>query len=476
MRGWDAGVRVRVGLLAACCAGLAAVTGGPVWAGAALAGLLLILRSWRLSRRPPGPAWAGPPSRPGGLVAGLGSEWTLEALEELIERGKEPLLPEREFLLEDGLLERHVLILGSTGTGKSRLMELLALQAIARGDAVALIDPKGDARLEASMRAAAGPRFRLFSLPDPARGESYNPLGTYRDVREVADRVAALLPAGGDALPFRNFGWEIVHTAARALEGRGPITFRDLKRAAIDRPVKPLSERPRDHYLKTASALIPALTKLSLDVLCPREGGLSWRGIDEGKLVACFSLGSLLGHESASAVAKAALLDLQSYVGARYAEGGTPRPLWVFIDECGDVATEAFVHLLNKSRGAGLRIVACAQTAADFEAALGGKAPALQVLGNASTIVQFRAPSGPDAELFARFAGERLVRLRSESATYEPALFGSGLRSVDDFRAQFGEQTVRRPHPLVPAWAVTGLPVLHYFARGDGRVFRGRVP
>jgi hypothetical protein len=479
MRWWDDGVRVRVLLLALVTGALGWAAGPPFFgpAGAsALLLLLLVLRSTGL-RRDRGP-WRldGTPRRADGLLIGRGFEWDAGVLQEQIDDGREPARAERELVLPDALLGQHALILGSTGTGKSRLLELLALQAAARGDAVVVVDPKGDAGLERRLRETAGGRFRLVSLPHPERGVPYNPLGCRRDARDVADRVAALLPGAGDALPFRNFGWEIVHTAAKALDGREPLTFRTLKRATIDRPVRPLSERPRDYYLKTASALIPALSKLAIDVLCPAEGGLSWRELDRERQVALLSLGSLQGHESASAVAKAALLDLQAYVGARYAEGAAPRPLWLFIDELGDVATEAFIHLLNKSRGAGMRIVACAQTASDLEAALGDRARALQVLGNVNTVVQFRAPSGPDAEVFSRFTGERLVKLRSESETYEPAIFGSGFRQVDDFRARFGESRSLQALPLVPAWAVVRLPVFHFFARWEGLAYRGRVP
>jgi hypothetical protein len=170
------------------------------------------------------------------------------------------------------------------------------------------------------------------------------------------------------------------------------------------------------------------------------------------------------------------LLDIQSYIGARYAYGKGWGPVWLFIDELGDVATGALVDLLNKSRGAGLRVVACAQSAADLEAALGGRAGALRVIANANTVVSFRAQSATDAELFSALAGERRLRALAEGAAYEPALFSSGLRSADDFRARFGETTRWETGPLVPPWALTGLPVGRFFARGDGRVFRGRVP
>lgn len=480
MRWWDARARAHAALLGAHAAAVGAMAeDGPLrwgaWSGAALlAGLVL---------RPPAGVRAGNdplllgeiPRCSEGFLAGRGYEWTPAAAQEALERGRAVPRPEADLVLPASLFEQHVLILGTTGTGKTRLLELLALQAVARGETVVVIDPKGDEGLETRIRRAAGDRFRLFSLPNPRRSVRYNPIGRYRDVREVADRIAALLPSSGDALPFRNFGWEIVHTAAREMHGRTPMTLRNLKRAAIDRPVGPLAARPREHYLKTASALIPVLSKLATDQLSPEEGGLTWEAADEGRWAVYFSLGSLLGYETASAVAKMALLDLQSYVGGRYAYAKGWSPMWLFVDELGDVATPELVNLLNKSRGAGLRVVACGQTAADLEAALGSRARALQVLGNANTVFQFRAQSAPDAEVFARMAGERLLRTRSEGAAYEPALLGSGFRTVDDFRARFSESFEWRDRPLVPPAALVELPRFHYFARWEGRVYRGRT-
>jgi conjugal transfer pilus assembly protein TraD len=479
MRWWTPLVRLRVGLLTFHALALGFVADGPLrWSALTLFTVAagLIVRSLRCAAAPVETPLTAVPKIAGSLCLGRGFEWTLDAVQETVDSGAAARRTEIPLLLPDAMIGQHILILGTTGTGKSRLLELIALQAIARGDAVIVIDPKGDDGLLNRVRAAAGDRFRLFSLPHPSRSIRYNPIGRYHDLREVADRIAALLPSSGDALPFRNFGWEIINTAARALQGKQAITFQSLKRAAVDQPVKPLSDRPREHHLKMASALIPILSKLSSPLLCPPEGGLSWDEVDEQRQVVYFSLGSLLGGETSSAVAKTALLDLQSYVGARYAYAKGQGPVWLLVDELGDVVTSEFVSLLNKSRGAGLRIVACGQTAADLEAALNSKPRALQVLGNANTVIQFRAQSAPDADVFSEMSGDRLLRVRSEAAAYEPALLGSGFKTVDDFRARFGETVDRREHALVPAWAVVQLPTFHYFARWNGRVFKGRVP
>jgi DNA helicase HerA-like ATPase len=54
----------------------------------------------------------------------------------------------------------HVYIIGKTGTGKSTLLETMALQDLERGNGFALIDPHGDlvSRIAARIPASQRPR------------------------------------------------------------------------------------------------------------------------------------------------------------------------------------------------------------------------------------------------------------------------------------------------------------------------------
>ena len=518
--------------------------GRAVAASSTLLGMAAVvpLASWmRERRRRRGLRGRGPlsieslPTRPGRVYLGRGFEWTPAHAVELdreAARGAGAgalhavgVADECDLHLADSELDLHLLLLGSTGTGKTRLLEVLLAQAIRRGDAVAVIDPKGDGALLARVAdecRRAGKPLTLVAPPYPKASTPYNPVARFIETREIADRIASLLPAGGDAEPFRAFAWEIVEAVASAMVRHGdPVTLAALRKHAVedpwglprrlvrtvapdlaklepetmarrflarrDGPAAPeldrllsLCLRPRDHTQKLASALVPVLSKLTSgsnrDLLSPDVGGFSWGEFDRTRGVVYFFLGSLLGADSAGAVAKMALLDFQSYVGAKYAYGLDGGPISLFVDELADAVSPPFVQLLNKGRGAGLRIAGSTQTAADLEAALGSEARARQVVANANTIVQFRSPSLEDAAAFSALAGARLLPAVSDAESYEPALFRSGLEPVDDFRAVFGRQTAWRPSEFVPSWGVTSLPRFEFFVRSGARVAKGIAP
>src|SRR5688572_30219199 len=111
MRRWDARVRIRAALVAAHALALAAACEGLPRGLAAVAGLsaaLLVIRSFALDRPARETPLPDAPSRPGGLLAGLGAEWTPLDAEEMLERGLVAWPAESEWVLPDALLDRHV--------------------------------------------------------------------------------------------------------------------------------------------------------------------------------------------------------------------------------------------------------------------------------------------------------------------------------------------------------------------------------
>src|SRR6266480_5782835 len=99
---------------------------------------------------------------------------------------------DRVFGIKDEDRFSHLYIIGKTGTGKSTLLETMALQDLACGNGFALIDPHGDlvARIAARIPASQQQRVFYLNATDPAQPYGYNPL------RHVAEDRIALAASG----------------------------------------------------------------------------------------------------------------------------------------------------------------------------------------------------------------------------------------------------------------------------------------
>jgi conjugative coupling factor TraD (TOL family) len=124
------------------------------------------------------------------------------------------------------LVERpgHIVVLGTTRVGKSRLAEVLITQDIRRGDVVIVFDPKGDAGLMTRCyieAALAGREFFMFHLGFPDHSARYNPIGNFARTTEVSTRIAGQLPGEGQSAAFKEFVWRFVNVIARARTSLG---------------------------------------------------------------------------------------------------------------------------------------------------------------------------------------------------------------------------------------------------------------
>ena len=138
----------------------------------------------------------------------------------------------------------HVLVLGTTRVGKTRLAELLITQDIRRGDVVIVFDPKGDTELlqrvyTESVLAGRQSDFRLFHLGFPDFSCRYNAIGRFSRITEVATRIANQLPGSGNSAAFREFAWRFVNIIARALNELGRVPdYQQIRRYIND--IEPL--------------------------------------------------------------------------------------------------------------------------------------------------------------------------------------------------------------------------------------------
>ncbi|EGT3611399.1 type IV conjugative transfer system coupling protein TraD [Morganella morganii] len=154
----------------------------------------------------------------------------------------------------------HMLVLGTTRVGKTRLAELLITQDIRRGNITIVFDPKGDADLLKRMWAEAhrtgrGEDFYVFHLGWPDISARYNAVGRFGRVSEVASRVAGQLSGEGNSAAFREFAWRFVNIIARALVAQGERP----DYAKILRYVTNIGELYQTYSLKIIKSQLPDL-------------------------------------------------------------------------------------------------------------------------------------------------------------------------------------------------------------------------
>ncbi|MBF0245661.1 MAG: DUF853 family protein, partial [Planctomycetes bacterium] len=205
------------------------------------------------------------PKKEGMTFLGYGSELDLQDVErqyafkklprELIEMKNEALggssllhglikHKEKPLFIPNGSLNEHALVLGTTGVGKTRALELLILQALERREPLFIIDPKGDEDLmnltyNVMREQGREDLLKYLSLAAPSRSCKYNPLGTYQNPQDIADRINPLM--GGDKKsagnPFQKFCWSVVNDIAHLMHQLGrSITFKDIERYAFHDP------------------------------------------------------------------------------------------------------------------------------------------------------------------------------------------------------------------------------------------------
>ncbi|HAT9491469.1 TPA: conjugative transfer system coupling protein TraD, partial [Legionella pneumophila subsp. pneumophila] len=128
----------------------------------------------------------------------------------------------------------HTFVVGTTQVGKTRLASILINQDIRNGEAVIVVDPKGDQDLVRDMIAAckASGRiedFKIVHLGFPEQSAQYNPLKNFDQISEVATRITDAISAEGEGKQFAAFAWKYVNIVAICLEEMNqPITYQTI--------------------------------------------------------------------------------------------------------------------------------------------------------------------------------------------------------------------------------------------------------
>lgn len=467
--------------------------------------------------------------------------------------------PDEKVLYQDlKHVEGHTLIVGTTGAGKTRLFDLLISQAILRGDAVIIIDPKGDHELASNARRACiaksvadgrganDRKFFFFNPAFPLKSARIDPLRNFSRVTEVASRIAALLPGEGQGASFKAFSWQALNAVAQGLmvcydrpnivklkhylesgtEGLIYQTiycygekvienfsekFKDIETqlAKLKTPHKKaqgmvdfyrtaiapsfpnsdleglisLFEHDAMHLSKMISVLLPTLAMLTSDTLSsllspdPSDINDERPYLDTSRMIndgCCTYIGldSLTDSVVGSAIGSLILSDLTAVAGARYNYGVNNTPVSIFVDEASETLCDPLIQMLNKARGAKMRLFLATQTFADFAAKLGSPDKATQVLGNVNNIFALRVTDTATQEYITDKMPKTRIKIMShtlnQTTSTDTPLSHSGVQG----------QTLQEEEADLFQPAMLGqLPNLEYLANlSGGLILKGRIP
>jgi conjugal transfer pilus assembly protein TraD len=242
-------------------------------------------------------------------------------------------------------------------------------------------------------------------------------------------------------------------------------------------------QHDKAHFSKMIASLLPIMNMLTSGDLGPMLSPermdqddtrpiYDTRKITEQNKVAYIGLDSLTDAMVGSAIGSMILSDLAAVAGDRYNYGTDLRPVNIFVDECAEVINDPLIQILNKGRGAKLRLFVATQTIADFEARLGDAAKATQVLGNINNNISLRVID-PDTQ---KYITDNLPLTRVKyvmrtqgmsSDSNDPAVFGGN----------HGERLMEEEAPLLQPQLLGYLPNLEYIAKiSGGRIVKGRLP
>jgi type IV secretory pathway TraG/TraD family ATPase VirD4 len=332
----------------------------------------------------------------------------------------------------------HIYVVGKTGTGKSTLLETIALQDLERGNGFALIDPHGDLveRIAASDAAKRRSDVLYLNAADPNQPYGYNPL---RHVRR--DRIA--LAASGLMEAFKKMwpeAWgvrmeHILRNILMALLEQPTATLHDVQRMVSDTKYRKSiarslqnvtvrnflqSEFERFSFGYRADGIAPIQNKIGAfladpllaRILTASKHDLHIRRImDEGQVLLVNLAKGRLGEDTSSLLG-ALLVTTIGLAGYSRADVDPEarRDFFVCVDEFQSFTTLAIANMFAEMRKYRVAFTVAHQYLFQLEPDVRHS-----VLGNAGTLISFRV-GAEDAPYLSReftelFAVDDLVQL-----------------------------------------------------------------
>ncbi len=307
---------------------------------------------------------------------------------------------------------RHMYIIGKSGTGKSKLLEILAVDDIERGQGVGIVDPHGELVHDVLKRIPAH-RVNDVVYVNPADKDfpvGFNPLETTPEFREetTSGFVVAL---------ERLFGYSwgprleyVLRYTVLALTYTEDATMLSIIRMLTDKDYrKKVLERVEDPVVKTfwlkewttyndrfqAEAVAPILNKVGQFTASPiirnivgqAKGTIDFaEAINNQKILLVDLSTGKIGEDNAELLGSFIITKLQLAAMARSKIRPEDRKdFYLYVDEFQNFATKSFATILSEARKYKLNLTLANQYIAQMEETVRDA-----VFGNVGSLISFR--------------------------------------------------------------------------------------
>lgn len=341
--------------------------------------------------------------------------------------------------LENEKRVMHTVVVGSTGSGKTTMLDTLYRYDCESKSPIIIIDPKGNNQtIEKFKKAAVASgldplKFKVFSLAKPMESFAYNPL-KYGTPIQIKDRLMDSLEWSEPY--YKNVSdMFLINLIEVFYYLNEEITIRDIvsslsnKDLILDMSDKIIKSDMNEQLKNTLKSNISRLKttsiedlvglKSQLNALNPIElGGLLSPKLEQSNVInmidvinnseiVYFSLNTLNYGVTAPVIGKLILQDLKSLTSQIHAQAVTVKSpyLSIFIDEFGSFAFNGFIDWQKMCRDVGFAVHLFFQSIADLKKV----SPEFkdQVLSNCINKIILRTDDPEECEFWASVAGTK---------------------------------------------------------------------
>lgn len=371
----------------------------------------------------------------------------------------DPYAKIEDLILEDRERNAHTGIIGTTGTGKTKLLQAMIEQDIRKGWDVIVIDPKGDADLLVHTYKTCKETNRLEDLiivsPFKKNTDKINPLAKHFIPEELVFHVTAPITSGEQF--FQNIAKEFASivingillmmehevTLRKALtlntianycsyDGLAKLKhqvekYLEIQDQRISEKVyrmvssmKQILDSPPDYFNKVGGNLRTILTVLTTgsyaEFIAYDEENEFLERLEKGKGVVMYiETGSMLEKNMSEHLARMIGAMIQTSAGRMNARNEKyKRPVALYIDEAYRGIYLGIENLFDKGRSVGLHITVSFQSISQFREVVGPNLTQT-ILDNINNWIIFRIPSPDTSQYFEKLSGQELKYL----ATYQ---------------------------------------------------------